>query len=104
MDNAGQERLVGRWLRPDGGYILEIRSATSDGKLDAGYFNPNPIHVAHAEWRSKDGKLAMLVELRDVNYPGSTYRLLFDAGQDVLEGTYFQAMEQQMFDVSFVRK
>lgn len=23
-----QNKLVGRWLRPDGGYILEIRSAT----------------------------------------------------------------------------
>ena len=43
--NVEFEKLKGKWLRPDGGYILEIRSATAEGKLEAGYFNPGPINV-----------------------------------------------------------
>ncbi len=96
--------LAGRWLRPDGGYILEIRSASADGKLDAGYFNPNPIHVGRAEWVEKDGKLYALVELQDVNYPGSTYGLEYVVSQDRLVGTYYQAQEKTTFDVEFVRE
>ena len=44
------------------------------------------------------------IELRDVNYPGSTYRLWYDDGRDLLVGTYFQAVEQQTYDVSFARR
>ena len=102
--HAGQERLVGRWLRPDGGYILEIRSATSDGKLDAGYFNPRQIHVARAEWQSKDGRPTVFIELRDFNYPGSTYTLEFLEAEDRMVGTYFQAVERIYLDVEFVRE
>jgi len=102
-DHEGQARLVGRWLRPDGGYILEIRSAAPDGKLDAAYFNPRPIHVARAEWKARDGKLSVFVELRDVNYPGSTYSLQFLDAKDQMAGTYFQAAQQMTFDVEFVR-
>jgi hypothetical protein len=97
-------KLVGRWLRPDGGYILEIKSASPDGKLDVGYFNPNPIHVARAEWVMKDSKRYVLVELQDTNYPGSTYGLEYKAGTDHLVGTYYQALEKSTFDVEFVRE
>ena len=97
-------KLVGRWLRPDGGYILEIRGASPDGKLDLGYFNPNPIHVARAEWVMKDNKLYVLAELQDVNYPGSTYGLEYIVGTDHLVGTYYQAVEKSTFDVEFVRE
>src|SRR5262245_38211615 len=45
-------RLVGRWQRPDGGYVIEIRNVATNGKLDAGYFNPRPINVARAEWQN----------------------------------------------------
>ena len=91
-------------MRLDGGYVLEVRSVASDGKVDATYFNPRPIHVARAE-ASRDGDAVQLfVELRDVNYPGSTYRLRYAAGRDLLEGTYFQALQQQTFDVSFARR
>lgn len=97
-------RLVGRWLRPDGGYILEIRSAAAGGKLDVGYFNPSPIHVGRAEWVEKDGKLYIMAELQDVNYPGSTYGLEYIVSQDRLAGTYYQAQEKTTFDVEFVRE
>lgn len=98
------DRLNGRWLRPDGGYILEIRNAAADGKLDVGYFNPNAINVGRAEWVEKDGKLYVMVELQDVNYPGSTYGLEYIVAKDHLTGTYFQAVEKSTFDVEFVRE
>ena len=100
----GFEKLQGKWLRPDGGYILEIRSATAEGKLEAGYFNPKPIHVAKAE-ASRDGEtVKVFVELRDVNYPGSTYTLVYDPAADRLVGNYFQAAIKQNFEVEFVRQ
>ena len=97
-------QLVGRWLRPDGGYILEIRSATPDGKLDVGYFNPKSINVGRAEWVTKDGKLYVMAELQDVNYPGSIYGLEYQPATDHLVGTYYQAVEKNTYDVEFVRE
>ena len=41
--SADYERLVGRWLRPDGGYILDIKEIQPDGKVVAVYLNPRPI-------------------------------------------------------------
>ena len=35
---------------------------------------------------------------------GSTYKLVYDPGRDVLGGLYFQAVQQQTFDVEFVRR
>jgi uncharacterized membrane protein len=96
--------LKGRWIRPDGGYILEIRGAAADGTLDALYFNPQPIHVSYAGWQLQNGKLIVFVELRDINYPGSTYSLEFVENEDKLTGAYLQAVEQVTFDVEFRRQ
>ncbi|MGH8854640.1 MAG: hypothetical protein ACREWI_10220, partial [Telluria sp.] len=103
-EEASPGRLVGRWLRPDGGYVIEIRTAQSDGVLDAAYFNPRPISVSRAEWRRDGGRLQVFIELRDVNYPGSTYDLAYLPEQDRLVGNYFQAAHQQTFGVEFVRR
>ncbi len=97
------KRLVGRWLRPDGDYVLEIRSIRTNGRLDAGYFNPRPINVSLAKAAHKDDLVEVFVELQDVDYPGSTYTLTYDARSDALIGTYFQAVLGQTFDVIFVR-
>ena len=48
---------LGRWLRPDGGYILEIKSIDASGAMQADYFNPNPIHVAKAEVKAQPTRL-----------------------------------------------
>jgi len=101
---AAAEGLVGRWIRPDGGYVLEIRSAQADGKLDAAYLNPRSIKVSRAEWRREEGRLLVFVELRDVSYPGSTYDLRFVPDKDSLVGAYYQAVQKQTFDVEFVRQ
>lgn len=97
------QRLEGRWMRPDGGYILELREIKKDGSLKAAYFNPRPINVHSAKWSRKEGKINLFVELRDVNYPGSKYNLQYDPGSDRLKGTYFQAVEKQTFNIEFVR-
>jgi hypothetical protein len=102
-DQAGPDRLTGRWLRPDGGYVIEIRSAQTNGVLDAAYFNPRPINVSRAEWRRDSGRLQVFIELRDANYPGSTYTLHYAPQQDRLVGDYFQAVQQQTFYVEFIR-
>ncbi len=39
---SGFERLKGKWLRPDGGYVIEVRNIGDGGKMDASYFNPRP--------------------------------------------------------------
>lgn len=97
------QRLEGRWVRPDGGYVLELHSVKKDGNVTAAYFNPKPIKVFRAKAGLKDGGIHLFVELRDANYPGSTYNLLYDPMSDRLKGTYFQAVEKLSFDIEFVR-
>jgi hypothetical protein len=96
--------LSGKWLRPDGGYVLEIRSVDdASGKLEAAYLNPRPINVSKAQATRDGGSVKVFVELRDVNYPGSTYTLAYDPASDQLKGDYFQAALKQTFDVYFTR-
>jgi len=104
LSTANFDKLVGRWMREDGGYVLEIRSVSPEGKVDAAYFNPRPIHVARAEAFREGDALTLFVELRDVNYPGSTYRLQYDPAADMFSGAYVQALQGQTFDVTFVRR
>ena len=47
--------ILGKWVRPDGGYILEICNIHKDGKVEAKYFNPQPIHIAKAEIKEEGG-------------------------------------------------
>ncbi len=97
------DKLLGRWARTDGDYLLELRTADAAGLLAAGYFNPSPINVEKAEARDDKGDLKVFVVLRDVNYPGCTYQLTLDAQRDILFGTYFQAAQQQSYEVAFTR-
>jgi hypothetical protein len=95
--------LPGRWVRPDGGYVITIKSVDASGKLDAAYANPNPLPFAKAE-ATLDGKaIKLFFELRAGGYNGSTYTLTYDPAADVLKGVYFQAVAQQKFDVYFMR-
>ena len=102
-DWPGFQVLKGRWQRPDGGYVIEIKNIDRVGKMEAAYFNPRPIHVAKAN-AARDGQMTkVFIELRDVNYPGSTYNLTYDPKNDQLKGTYFQAALKQTFEVEFAR-
>jgi hypothetical protein len=101
--DAAFARLNGRWLRPDGGYVLEIRGAGAGGAIDVAYRNPQPINVARAEATRAESTVKVFIELRAPGYPGSTYTLTYDAQRDQLQGTYFQAALGQSFAVAFVR-
>ena len=103
VPDVDKEKLVGRWQRTDGGYIIELKNPTQAGLIEAGYFNPNPIHVGKSAWQSKDGRLMIMVELQDQNYPGSLYNLEYQTQVDKLTGTYFQAVERVSYNVEFTR-
>ena len=96
--------LVGRWVRPDGGYVIDIRNVYADGKLQAAYFNPRPIHVSQAQVTQNEGEIQILIELRDAGYPGATYTLRYSTKHDVLVGLYHQPAVGQTFEVVFIRK
>jgi hypothetical protein len=97
------DKLIGRWQRTDGGYIIEIRSIGANGRMDAAYYNPNPINVSQAEASLKEGVPQVFVELQDAGYPGSIYTLSYRPQQDMLYGVYFQATMKQTFEVVFTR-
>ncbi len=95
--------LQGRWIRTDAPYVIELRNA-KDGSFQAAYFNPKQIHVGKTEVAEMDGFLQIMIELQDVNYPGSTYVLRYNRAQDVLQGIYFHPASQQSYEVDFVRQ
>lgn len=77
---------------------------TPDGKATVGYYNPRSIRVSRAEARREGNLVGLFVELNDVNYPGSTYTLGYEATTDQLKGIYFQAVERAQYEVVFVRR
>jgi len=96
-------KLKGRWLRPDGGYVIEIKDLLPDGKLSAAYFNPRSINVSQAEASKNAGAVKVFIELRDQNYPGATYNLTYDPEHDILAGAYFQPLAGETYQVQFER-
>ena len=96
--------LLDDWVRSDGGYVLSVTAVAEDGTATARYFNPRPINVGRAKARLEDGVPGLFVELRDRNYPGSTYTLAYDGEGDQLVGVYFQAVQRASYDVVFVRR
>ncbi|MEY2880954.1 MAG: hypothetical protein RLZZ15_3334 [Verrucomicrobiota bacterium] len=101
---AALKKVLGRWLREDGGYVLEIKNGAPGGVLEALYFNPRSIHVERAAWYEGAGKLQVLVELNDTGYPGATYVLSYDPATDKLAGEYRQPAMQQSFQIEFIRE
>ena len=97
------DAVAGRWLRPDGGYILELARPGSGEKFKATYLNPRPIRVATTRVTRQGDDIRVYVELLDVGYPGSYYDLIYDSAGDQLLGNYFQAKMNATFDVFFVR-
>lgn len=95
--------LIGRWIRPDGGYVLQIRKVDASGNIDAGYYNPRPINVSRAEASRIQSRIKVFIELRDAGYPGATYTLAYNSQKDVLVGIYDQPAAGQSFNVVFVR-
>ena len=59
--------------------------------------------MAQAEVSHEGSQWKVSAELRDQNYPGSTYRLTYDPSDDRLKGEYYQAVEQRTYQIFFVR-
>ena len=97
-------RLVGSWVRHDGGYVLAVSGVAPDGTAALAYYNPRPIRVGRAEARQADGGVVLFVEFDDRDYPGSTYTLAYDPAADALRGSYYQAVQRATYDVVFVRQ
>jgi hypothetical protein len=58
-------KLEGRWQRPDGGYVIEIRRVGEGATtMEAAYCNPRPIHVARGEASREGGTLKVLIASR----------------------------------------
>ncbi len=97
------QRLVGQWVRPDGGYVMKITHVASDGAVDASYHNPSPIKVESARATTDDGRLRLHLKLNDSGYPGCVYELEYDPENDAMVGTYFQAAMRQTYRIGFKR-
>ncbi len=97
------ERLKGKWMRPDGGYVIEIKNISPGGILDCSYFNPNPIHVSQSQASIEGENIKLFIELQDTGYPGCTYNLTYDPMSDQLKGIYYQAAVQQSYQILFHR-
>jgi hypothetical protein len=103
QDTTKQVSLVGRWRRPDGGYILDIQAIRPDGTLEAKYLNPQPIHISKAQLITQAGHQIVIVQLQDRGYPGNMYTLTYDPKTDRLEGVYHHRGINQKFNVKFSR-
>ena len=95
--------LVGRWVRVEGGYVININAVDANGKLDASYANPKPLPFSTAEATRDGNALKLFFELRAGGYGGSSYKLNYDAASDTLRGVYDQVVVKQKFDVVFKR-
>ena len=98
-----KNKLIGEWTRTDASYQIKITELLDDGTMKAGYFNPKSINVSSAMWAFADGVLKIYIELKDENYPGSNYNLIYYPERDLLAGKYFQAVERVTYDVGFTR-
>ena len=103
MHSPDMLAIQGHWIRTDAPYVIELRHA-KDGSMQATYFNPKPINVGKTEIAEQGGLVQVMIELQDVNYPGSTYVLSYDRTRDILEGIYFHPATKQSYEVGFVRQ
>ena len=102
--DVDKKALIGDWIRTDASYLIRISKVNNDGTMTAQYFNPNPINVGSASWEESYGNLKIMIELRDINYPGSKYTLSYLSDRDMLAGEYYQAVEGLTYYVEFMRR
>jgi hypothetical protein len=62
-----QQKFIGRWVRSDGGYVINVREVRPGGSVDAEYFNPKSINVSEANvsvWKGFDQLFIKLPEFK----------------------------------------
>ncbi|MGK5092450.1 hypothetical protein WDW89_10620 [Deltaproteobacteria bacterium TL4] len=99
-----KEKLVGRWFRTDGRYVLEIKKVHPEGHLETAYYNPRSIHIAEAKIFQESSREKVFIKFQDVDYQGSSYTLDYEPQRNLLIGTYYHAKLKQKFEVVFVFK
>lgn len=104
VDTLDFKVIEGKWIRPDGGYVIHVRNIGLDGTVDADYFNPGKINVSEAEVSEFKGLVKLFIKLKDKGYPGSTYTLYYYEKKGALAGFYYQATVKKTFEVVFIRK
>lgn len=99
-------KLRGFWQREEGGMIIAVRDVKADGKVTAGYTNPDrsppDVNVGGASARVTAGKVTLTVTMDDVDYRGSRYDLTYDAASGTLQGSY-RAQGAVPFRVTFFK-
>lgn len=103
VEHEKTDKILGSWIRPDGGYILDIKNFNK-GSFEASYYNPKSIFIAETEWKIQDGYVYLFIKFDDEGYPGSYYSLGYYPEKDLLAGFYYQAVAKQKFDVYFQRE
>jgi len=94
---------LGKWQRTDANYILDLKNIKTDSTLEAAYLNPKSINISETHWKINDGYFYFLIKFDDTGYPGSYYSLGYYPEEDRLFGIYYQAVQQQTYDVVFER-
>ena len=105
VDTVNYEKtdlILGRWKRPDGGYILDIQNFQASS-FEAAYYNPKSIFISETQWKIQHAYVYLFVKFDDEGYPGSYYSLGYYPDKDLLVGFYHQAVMQQNFEVYFER-
>ncbi len=56
--------VKGTWVRPDGGYVIDVKGVGADGRLEATYFNPNQLPFAKAQASNDGGVLRVALVIQ----------------------------------------
>ena len=102
--NTFTKPVIDQWLRTDGDYVLDIKGFNADTTIDVAYLNPNSINISETRWKVQEGYLYFYILFDDEGYPGSYYSLGYIPEDDKLFGIYYQAVQQQQYEIVFERK
>jgi uncharacterized protein (UPF0333 family) len=103
-DEGDFHKIMGSWVRPDGGYVLELKSVNKNGVIKASYFNPNPINISEAKTEMNSNIITVYIKLQAPGYNGSYYMLTYDPESDKLIGVYHQMVINENYKIYFNRK
>lgn len=95
--------LKGIWERTDAAGELKISEILPNGALRCTFTNPKSITIEKAVWSNTSDVLRIHILFREDSYPGSSFSLNYIAEKDQLLGTYFDALTNESYAVSFKR-
>lgn len=101
--DPNKDLLIGEWSASGTPKVIKIANALDNGKLDIKYFDPKDINISKASWLKTGTHLSILIELEDINYPLSSFKLNYLPDRDVLNGDFFDVAQNSTFPVEFVR-